>query len=323
MLVGLFRSNQPAVLLAVPVLAAALFLPAFWHAPSVEGEGMPLAQLAQRLIGVAAWANAIAGIVLISIIAAQLALLLNALELMDRRNHLVALLFPVVLAGLGGPCCYDPALLGMPFVLMAVRRTWSVENNGPALRLLFDAGLLTGIAALCYLPYALMLMVIWASVSVIRPFAWREYALPLLAIGVVFYLTWAVLHLLGDTPWRPLLTITVPDLDSAVLWIGWPRKMFLSILVPMLLLALAAFNISYARCVMRGKNLRSSFMAFALALCVILLLLQWLKGSFPAVLAAAPAAVLSGYAVLNPRRDWLAELAVLGLLCTAIAVRWT
>lgn len=322
MLAGLFRSNQPAVLLAVPLLSAALFLPAFWHAPPVSDEGMPLAQLVQRLIGAAAWSNALVGIVLISIVAIQLAVLLNGLELMDRRNHLVALLLPVLLAGLGGPRCYDPALLGMPFVLLAVRRTWSVENTGPALRALFDAGLLTGLAALCYLPYALMLVVIWASVSVIRPFAWREYALPLLALGLVFYLTWAALHLSGETPWRPLLTIMASDSDPAVLWVGWPRRIFLSLLVPLLLLALAAFNASYARCVMRGKNLRSSFMAFSLALCVIMFLLQGLKGSFPAVLAAVPAAVIAGYAVLNPRRDWLAELAIAALLCAAVAVRW-
>lgn len=323
MLAGLFRSNQPVVLLAVPLLAAALFLPSCWHAPLQAEGGMPLAQLAHRLIGEAAWANALVGMLLITIVAAQLALMLNALELMDRRNHLVAFLFPTLLAGLGGPCCYDPALLGMPFVLIAVRRTWAVENTGMALRSVFDAGLLAGLAALCYLPFALLITVIWASVSVIRPFAWREYVLPLLAVGFIFYLTWAVLLLTGATPWRPLLTVMLPDLDPAVIWNGWPRKLFLSILLPALLLALAAFNNSYARSVMRGKNLRSSFMAFALAMVLIMGLLQLMKGTFPAVLAAVPAAVLTAYALLNPRRSWMAEMVVLGLLATAIAVRWS
>lgn len=322
MLAAIFRSNQPAVLLAVPLVVGALFLPALWQQPVPSAGLMPLAQLVQDLLGQSPWAHALAGWFLTTVVTVQMAVLFNALELYDRRNHLPALLLPITLAGLGGPGAYDPALLGMPFALLAFRRAWSINNTGAALGALFDASLLIGLAALCYLPYAFLLAVLWASASLLRPFAWREYVLPTLGLAFVFYLAWAALVLLHRTPWRPLPTVMAPDQVPAMIWSGTARRAFLVLLIPQLLLAFAAFNRSHAQSVMRGKNLRSSFMAFAMALVVLMAMLSLLRGGFPAVLAAVPAAALLGYLHMGPRRAWLAETAVLGLVLTAIWARW-
>lgn len=322
MLAAFFRSNQPAVLLAAPVLAVALFLPSFWHAPAVAAGGMPLAALAEDLIGASSVARALAGLVLLLVAVAQFVALVNDLELMERRNHLVAFLLPVVLAGCGGAGLYDPALLGLPLVLHALRRCWSISNTGGALKPLFDAGLLAGLAALCYLPYALVVIVVWASVSVIRPFSWREYVVPLLGVLVLFYLAWCALRLGGHGPWLPLRSVMLDDGHPARPWQDGAHKAFTGLLAATLLVALAAFNSSYAHSVMRGKNLRSAFMAFAFVLVVLMILLRLLKGSFPAILAAVPAGVLAGYALIQPRRAWLAELSALALLGLALWVRW-
>lgn len=321
MIAAFFRSNQPAVMAAVPVVLAALYMPAFWHAPSAAEAQMPIAALMRDLLGDAAWAHALLGIVLIAAVAMQLTVICNALELIDRRNHLVAFTMPVALAGLGS-AAYDPALLGMPVLLMAMRRTWSINNAGPALAALFDAGLLLGLATLCYLPYAFVLLAIWASTSLIRPFNWREYLMPLFALVLVFYLTWIALYLIDPAPWHPMLAMMSAAEDPAVLWNAAARKSFIVLLIPILLIALSAFNRSHARSVMRGKNLRSAFMAFALALSVIMGLLSVFKGSFPAVLAAVPAGVLLAYPFVSPKRGWLAEAACLGLLALALWTRW-
>lgn len=323
MLAAFYRSNQPVVLFSLPVLAAALFAPAFWGvAPQAEGV-MPLAGLVQRVLGGAPWLSAAAGLLLVVVAQLQLVALINDLELMDRRNHLVAFFLPVALAGFGPQGLYDPALLGLPFVLWSLRRAWGIANTGAALQPLFDAGLLAGLAALCYLPYAVVVVVIWASVSVIRPFAWREYVLPLLGCALLFYLAWGILRLSGSEPWLPLRTVMAVDAHPALLWRGAAQRVYTLLFVLVLLIALAAFNASFARSVMRGKNLRSAFMALALAMVMLMALLQLLKGSFPAVLAALPAAVLVSYAFLQPRRGWLAESGALALLALALWLRWT
>lgn len=322
MLAAFFRTNQPSALLALPVLTLLLFLPACWHAPPAAGPQMPLATLAESVMGGSLVAKGIAGMLLMILTALQLGALINDLELMERRNHLVAFLFPVAMAGIGTDGLYDPALLGMPFVLWSLRLAWRIDNTGKALQPLFDAGLLLGLATLCYLPYALVLIVLWASASVIRPFAWREYLLPLLAIGIMLYITWALLLLSGFEHWQPLHTVMNSDQHAADLFGSTPRKAFMALLVVLLLVALAAFNASYARSIVRGKNLRSAFMALALTFVVAMLFLRLLKGSFPAVLAALPAAVIACYALLQPRRAWLGEVAALSLFAIALWVRW-
>lgn len=321
MLAGLFRSNQPAVQLAVPLLVLGLLLPLRGEPAELSPLLMPLAAAVNDLIGPHGWLRHTVGLVLVLVLAIQLAALVNRVELMERRNHLPALLFPLWLAGLGGDL-YDPALLGMPFALLALRRTWSVSNTGPALSIVFDGGLLIALAALFYLPYAFLVVALWASVSLIRPFAWREYITPLLAMALVVYIAWAGLLLAGTSPWRPLLTVAAPQ-GQPPSANGNAQIAFVVLGAIVVLVALAAFASGYARSVMRGKNMRSSFLAFAMALGVLVVLLWLLNGRFPSVLAAVPLSVISAYALLAPRKKWLAEAAAWGLVALACWVRWT
>lgn len=324
MVAGIFRSNQPAVLFLVPLVVLGLFLPDLPHGAVARPGLMPLAAAMERLVGNAGWLRQTVGLLLVLAVAVQATLLVNGLELMDRRNHLVALLFPLFMAGLSGPVLYEPALLGMPLVLLAFRRVWAMGNTGHVLGVVFDAGFLLGLASLCYLPYAFLLVVIWASVSVVRPFAWREYVLPVLGSATVFYLAWAVLRLAGSAPWQPLLTVLRFDPGAVAVVGGTPtRTSFLAMAGILLLFALMAFGNSYARTIMRGKNLRSSFMAFVTALVVLVLFLSAISGGFPPVLLAVPASVLCAHALLAPRKAWLAEAATLVLVLCGFWIRWS
>lgn len=324
MLAGLFRSNQPGVLLALLVLVPLLFgltaLVPYVAAPPV----MPLTGLLMPFVEGGSWAHGLLGMVLVMAVAVQLTFLVNETELMERRNHLAAFLFPVLLAAFSRDVPFDPALAGMPFVIFALRRTWSMTNTGRALGALFDAGLLLGLASLFYLPYVFLVVVVWASASVIRPFQWREYVVPFLGCALAFYLAWAVLLLMGHEHWRPLLTIAHPapaglDATDAIM----PQRVLLyTVLVPLLLVAAMVFARGYQRSVMREKNLRSSFLAFTVALGVIIGLVSLLNNAFPPVLVATPMAVFGGYALLGTRRAWLGETAAFALLAVALWAQW-
>lgn len=324
MLAGLFRSNQPGVLLALLVLVPLLFGPTltlpFVAIPTV----MPLTGLLQTLLAGSTGAQGILGMALIITVAVQLTFLANGTELMERRNHLPSLLFPLLLAAFSRGGSFDPALAGMPLVILAMRRTWAMMNTGSALGSLFDAGLLLGIAALFYLPYAFLVVVIWASTSVIRPFQWREYVVPLVGCLLMFYMAWAVLWLMGQESWRPLLTIatTAPSMGPAPGPIELQRLFLYIVLGALLLVAVLVFASDYQRSVMREKNLRSSFLALMAALAVIILLVWALNGAFPPVLLAAPLAVFGAYPLLGTRRAWLSELAAFSLLALALWAQW-
>ncbi len=307
--------------MALPVLVPLLFAPAFVEQPHHHAPAMPLYTLVQGMLGGYAWAHGLLGILLIMLLSVQLAFLVNATEQMDRPNYLAALFVPLLIAAFGREPLPGPALAGMSFVLLALRRTWSVANVGEALAPLFDAGLCIGIAAMFHLPYAFLLVVVWTSASLIRPFQWREYVLPFLGCAVVFFMAWGLLRLSGHAGWAPFLSI--PGSTGPVDPDPGPQRVFVYLLLAGLFIAGGlSFLAGYGRGIMRKKNLRASFLGFAAALGVITLLQYLFDGGAPSILVALPLALFCSYAVQGDRRAWLGEAAVLGLLILAIWGQW-
>jgi len=317
MLVRLFRSNQPGVLIGLLVLVPLLFLRHLQVPVDPTAVVMPFQGRMQALFMAVPWTQAVLLLFTIGVIAIQLIGVMGEAELVERRNHLPAFLFPVLLATLAAPGTLEPALYGMPLVLWAMRRTWSLTSGGDALRPLFDAGLLLGFAALFYMPYAFLVVVVWASVSVVRPFSWREYLVPLIGVLLVFYLAWGVLTLAGVEVWQPLRTIArrAPFALSR-------NGVFQSILGVMFLaflsISLYQFARHYNRGVVREQNLRSAFLAFVATLGVVIGLVSALNKWYPPVLLAVPLALLFTFALLGTRRPLLSETAGLALLGMAL-----
>ncbi|MFN9327474.1 MAG: hypothetical protein ACK6A5_19040, partial [Flavobacteriales bacterium] len=128
------------MLLTLLVLVPALFMGDLAGPVPQHGAGMVLFERLLLLLGPKAWVQGLFAMVLVLLLAVQLTALVNNADLADRRNHLPAFLFPVLLALFDRSALLDPALVGMPLVVWAMRRAWSISNNGPALSPLFDAG---------------------------------------------------------------------------------------------------------------------------------------------------------------------------------------
>lgn len=321
MLVSLFRSNRPAVLLLLIALVPLVLL-GTWDGPAPGGQPhMPLYTLVHAVVGGNVWLCWLAGILLVGLLCVQLTGLANDTDLLDQRTHLPALLFPLLLGAFGHGTLLGPALAGMPFVVAAMRRVFRVSQTGPALARLFDAGFLLGLAALFYLPYLFLVVVVLSTISVTRPFHWREYVVPVLGGAVAFLLAWSVAHLTGVAPWKPFHTIwpgastvgEVPRLQHITLYITC--ALLLAIAVPV-------YAAGYQRSVIRVKNLRAAFLGLMAALAVLVLLLRGLAGQFPPVLVAMPLSIFLSHALVGARLAWLRETAVWVILLCALWVQW-
>lgn len=281
---------------------------------------MPFYALLQSLVAGVLWVRWTLTFVLVTGIALQLAFLANDLELFERRNHLPALLFPVLLGLLPRGANLDPALAGMPLLLWAIRCAWLARGR-TASAPLFDSGALIGLAALFHLPYAFMLVVISASNAVMRSFQWRDHVVPLIGLLTVMLLCRGGLFVLQLDAWHPLPTLITPT-D------GWGRLpagyvyLLLTVLGLFSIPAAISFAAGYARSVVHGKNLRSAWLAFGLACSVLIGFSMLLTGVIAAVLAAAPLALFLAYPLLQPRRPWMAEAVVLLLAAMALWSQW-
>ncbi|MBK8340841.1 MAG: hypothetical protein IPK99_12980 [Flavobacteriales bacterium] len=322
MLVSAFRTHRPTLLLGLLVLVPALWSGVLVKGSPVEpGQYMLFFQPFARLFATVPWSTALIGVLVTMGLAVQVAALANDRDLFERRNHLAALLFPILLAIGPWHMAPDPALLGMPLVLFALRRTWGTQGRARALGDLFDAGALVGLAALFYVPYAFLLVVLWASIAVMRPFGWRDYLVPALGLGVVMVSAWSLTGLYAAGSWHLAATMSVvrsPGMGAGLLHDRIAPALVVLVAVP----ATISFARLYGRSIMREKNARAAYLAFAFAM-ALLLGLQWLLGRpMPTVLLACPMAILLAYPLQTARRTWPAELAVYALLAVALASQW-
>lgn len=321
MLVRIFRSNQPGVLVLLALLVPALFLK-HWLAPPPDlSSGMPLARVFMALFEHVPWAYGTMVALCVASLAVLVSVVMNEAELTDRRNHLPILLVPLALALTVPPGGAGAAFFGLPFVMWAMQRTWSISSGGTALGPLFDAGLLLGVAVLFHVPYAFVLVVVWSSVSVIRPFQWREYLLTVLGMALVCYLGWGVMrlaHLPIQAPLRTVVGSTI-GLGQMPRGHGWSLAL---LAVPLLLVSALRFMQQYDRGVVREQNVRSAFIAFGLTMGLLGALVRWITGVFPAVFVALPLAMLATFGLLGQRKAWLGELAVGCLLLLALWIQY-
>lgn len=325
MLVRYFRQNQPAVLIALLPLLLLL-----WPGASPVPEpltrsapGMPGFTLLRWMLGSSAWALPVLACALIIGLSLQLDFTLNESELFERRNHLPSLLLPLILALFPLGFVPDPALAGMPFALWAMRRLWSTQGDQRILGPLFDAGALIGLATVCYLPYAFLVVVLWSSLAVMRPFQWREHLVPLLALVIMLYLLWGMLHLVAPGSWAPAEAwrnnMPMQKLPPP----HWLRGILIAALTCIFLVSgTFVFAAGYARGIMREKNTRASFLAFSFT-CGLLALFNWyVEGRVPPVLVAVPAAAFVSWPLLHARRIAWAEAGVIAVIALGIWGKW-
>lgn len=324
MLAKLFRSNQPVLLVPAAVLLLLLCAPLLWReAAQPLGRHMPLYQALSEAISQWPFAAPVLVLLLLLLVAAQLQRMVERMGLFERPNHFVPLCFALLVALPQGPLVLSPSLLAAPLALHALHVTWRITNKGAAIGVLFDAGLLLGCAGLLHPAYLFFLAVLWASVSLIRPFHWREYVVCVVGAALPFFFHWAVRTYLGVPHFDPLTTLLpMPGAGPAT----WPSADQLAaaglLLAPLLFAAVQSFNAAYQRGVVRDKNLRAAFLAFLFASAILALHDGFAEGRWPSVLLAMPLSVLLAHGLVAPRWPNIAEAFVLGLFAVGAWAQW-
>lgn len=333
MLTSFFRQDRPVAFLPLPLLVLVL-----WPGAGMEGhglpadgmavagqmvQGMPLHAPLRQLLLLSPWAALALGVVSVLGLAHALDRMANDAELHERRNHLTAVLLPLFLALLPFGLVTDPALPGMWMVALALGRTWAAVGRAEIRSSLFDAGLLLGLASLFYLPYAFLTVVIWATLAVTRPFNLREYVLPAAGLAAMLLLGWGVVHFTAPGLWQPAASLHFPAGTPAPATGHWMYRVILMAVLALLAAGtVISFASVYTRSVMRGKNIRASFLSFVFATALLALFAWWLDSRVPPVLLAAPAAALAAYPLMQAKKQAWAEAALWGLLLLAGWARW-
>lgn len=334
MLIGFFRQDRPTAFFPLPLLILLLWpgagtggggpLTAGAEVTGQTVQGMPLYAPFRWLMDLSPWVAMAMGIMLVLGLAHGLNRMANDAELYDRRNHLPVLLLPLLLALMPFGFVPGPAFLGVWAVIWALARSWTAMARTQILSPLFDAGLLMGIAALFYLPFAFLTVVIWATLAVTRPIKWREYIMPVLGMVLMLFIGWGVTRFIAPSTWDPIASLHFPTDQPALPAAHWMYGVILSaVLLVLAISVVISFAAVYSGSVMREKNIRAAFLAFTFAMGLLALFAWWLDRRIPPVLLAVPATLLLSYPMLQTRRTAWAEAGVWCLLLLGCWARWT
>ena len=188
MFISIFKSNRPAVLILLPFVASAMWVFAFISpVPMVVENTMPLYGLLARLLGEQSFAANSFAVLLLVVQSIILNNIVSKNMILNRDNFLPSLLYLVIMSSCPSLLTLHPVLFANLFLIIAVSRILKIYRQESIFSNVFDAGFLIGIASLFYFPAVLLFPFIWVAIIILRPFAWREWIIPLTGLAVPYF----------------------------------------------------------------------------------------------------------------------------------------
>ncbi|WP_400192856.1 hypothetical protein [Hymenobacter sp. B81] len=346
-----FRSSLPARLIGLILLALAIRLPLLWlgevpltlaelrgwlvgerlHTGAlpyrdVYDHTAPLAAVFYALLDVAlprSWVlYRLVALLLVLVQAVRLSVVFNRYNVHPERGYLAALTYVLAASTSAELDTLSPLLLGQTFVVFALSALLPTSREGYDNTRLFRAGFLLGLAALCYLPLSLLLLMGLFAVVSFAANSFRSFLLLLCGFGFPYAVVATALLYLNALPDFRQFHLE-PMLAGAAAADALPRAVQLKLLaLPGLLLVLAlarTFTTSL------GLVFQIKFQQLMLVWLVAAVLIGGVVGgSAPGLLAVAlpPLAYFGLFLWQQTRRGWISEVLLVLVLGSVVVVRY-
>jgi hypothetical protein len=234
MIVRLLKSNNATAFFALPLVALAIWVFAFFipHELPVR-HSMPLYELLVRPIASIHWLTTLIALFIIIIEGFLLNYIINENEALTKKTNLPALFYIVFSSNNSSMLELHPLLLANLFLLFALSKILNSYRKDIAFSQVFDAGLLISIASLFYFPCVVFFPMIGVALLIFRPFLWREWIISFIGvlvpyIFVVAYYFWngTLDYLFYDKMLYPVIfkTATGDDFPGSfyfLMSVGW------------------------------------------------------------------------------------------------------
>lgn len=201
MVIKLFRSNQPALLLTVPLIGVVCWALHYFDDQYIFQPKGFLFELFHQNFSLAPWILKTIALALICFIAIQLNNMLNEIEVFSKITHVAFLLtitFGSILSQRGG---LEPAIIANLFLVFSIRSLLKIYHQNSVIGLTFDAGFWIGIAALFEPFYVSTIVVALIAVLTLRAADWREILFLLIGTSLPFAILQSILFV-ADIPYH-------------------------------------------------------------------------------------------------------------------------
>lgn len=182
MLLKIYRTNQTLILGLLPLIALLFWAPTFGYESSFRVSNTT--PVFHFFITESKIANQVIAIALMLISAVTLNNTINKHDFFKQNIYLPSFISVLLISCLPLSNVLHPILFSNVFLVLAFRRLININSQVSCKSEVFDASLLLLIAGLFYPPCLLYLPIIWITLLIFRPFYWKEWASPFLALGL-------------------------------------------------------------------------------------------------------------------------------------------
>ena len=322
MLVGIFRSNKPAVLFSLPNVITVIWVFAFLNPgePNVD-QTMPFYVL---FVSVIAKFPLIANCLAILLLVVQAVVLNNIIirhQLFYRSNYLPSVMYVVIMSSCPSLLSLHPVLFANLFLIIALSRVLNIYRQENIFSQVFDAGFFIGIASLFYFPAIVFFPFVFVSLIVLRPFTWREWVIPGLGLLSPYFFVFVYYYWFDklDLFWDESIIAPIVNKSFSV---TLDSSFYLLIIISfgIMLLALIRLFEGLRINTVRAKKLLFILVWFTVFSVISVLLAPSLSVKYFSILAI-PLSIYSGSYFLTARNKWLREGIFLLLLISIVYVQ--
>lgn len=184
-----YRTNQPLILGLLPIITLFIWFPSFGLESNFKIiNATPVFKLFKTENQII---NQLIAIGLLLTTAITLNNTINKNEFFRQNIYLPSFISVLLISCLPFSNSLHPILFSNLFLVLAFKRLIHINSQVSCKSEVFDASLLLLIGGLFYPPILLYFPIIWITLLIFRPFQWKEWASPFLALGLflIYFLT--------------------------------------------------------------------------------------------------------------------------------------
>ena len=189
-MINQFRNLHPINLLLLAVYTVFLRIAILYNLPSVLNldllESYTAIFFKIPVDGLSPMANVFLAALIVFVQALIFNRIINNHGLLAKPSYLPALLYITGASLFMQFLLISPMLIGNFIIILIIDKFLKLAKTANAMSIMFDVGMLIALGTLIYFPFIMLLLMLWLSLLMYRPFNWREWISGLIGFLTIF-----------------------------------------------------------------------------------------------------------------------------------------
>ena len=200
-----FKSNRASTFLITTVLSITLFSSLFFISQDANNQALNRSLLLQFTIDSPKWFQYTISFLLYVLAVWYANFVVIKHQILGRGNHLAGF-FVIVLLAIGPNLLFENLIaLSSLLIIRFFDRCFKIQKSAKPNPLIFDASFITAMLCMVYVPFVLLLLLVWIAALYSVGFNFKGWLLSIISLFITLYLAQGVLFLF-DLSYFPILT---------------------------------------------------------------------------------------------------------------------